>query len=219
MKRVAVALSSLALAAVSQNAASASVPRALAKQCKAELRQFGNVRKEAWKPAFSALAKHAEVRARAGIALPTEATMVLVYMAAGHHTSVRLSYVATLTATGDWHVDFVGEDGPGVLSIPIETRAPRSWFLSAGNSALLSHLLENPCLHAEPPSNYSRTVPARGAVDHVLDIVTPNWSRTHYSLDAMPGLNGEILALITYEPRFPDGLPLRIGPLDYSIPR
>ena len=219
MKAIALAISSVALVAIGQAAASAPLPRALAKQCKAELRQFGRIPKQAWQPAASAIRRHEKLRARLGALMPITPTRVLVYADAGHHTSVTLSYVATQNATGEWQVNLAGETGPRLLNTPTEPTPLKSWLLLAVHSARLSELLANPCLHAEPPSFYRVREVSPGAVHYVLDIVTPDQTRTQRGLGVMEGLNGEVLTLVTQEPRMPTGLPLRTDILDYSIPR
>ena len=219
VKAVALAISSLALAAISQTAASAPLPRALAKQCKAELRQFGRIAKQAWRSAASAIGRHEKLRGRVGALMPVAPTRILLYADAGHHTAVALSYVATQNAKGEWQVDLSGETGPGLLDTPTEPIPPRSWRLLAVHAARLRELLANPCVHAEPPSFYRASKANPRTVHYVLDIVTPDRARTQWGLGAMEGLNGEILALVTYEPRLPSGLPLRTDLLDYSIPR
>lgn len=124
-----------------------------------------------WRPAESMIEEHRGLRKRLGLDFPEEGERVFFHSTATHHTSVQFTVVAARRADGLWHVDEAGEEGPGLLQIPVRPLPHKSYDLSASESRRVDALLENPCLGAAPRFLRDPDIMSGGAFQ-TLDIVT-----------------------------------------------
>lgn len=109
---------------------------------------------------------------------PEAASRILIYLSAYHHTRDDWSTVATLADDGVWHVAQRGRTSSGMMTIDAGLQAPRTWRLSAADSATLTSLLDNPCVAAEPPYVADlRQPPNPGSGGWTLEIETSELTR------------------------------------------
>jgi hypothetical protein len=132
------------------------------------LRKATNV---SWAPAESMIEEHRALRKRLGLDFPEKGERIFFFSSGTHHTSVQFTVVAARRTDGLWHVDEAGEEGPGLLRIPVSPMAHRSSDLSAGESRRVDALLADPCLRSAPRFMRDSEIMSGGALQ-TLDIVT-----------------------------------------------
>jgi hypothetical protein len=132
------------------------------------LRKAANV---SWAPAESMTEEHRTLRKRLGLDFPEKGDRVFFFSSGTHHTSVQFTVAAARGPDGLWHVDEAGEEGPGLLRIPVSPIPHKSYDLSASESRRVDALLADPCLRAAPRFMRDPEIMSGGALQ-TLDIVT-----------------------------------------------
>lgn len=135
------------------------------------------------------------LRARYGIAAPSGIVTISIDSIAVHHTSEEYSLIAWRDAAGVWTMSSVGEDGPGLLSIPRTIIPETGRVLTPAESRALDRLIATPGLYRELPPKPPRDIGV-GAPFHSMEIVTPQHHLVMPWMGRLKGKAGRIADLL-----------------------